>query len=242
MFPGAGTSLYVYARAYLLYRMKSNRAGVGVGVGSLIFIFQMKIPVAHGRRIWYNAAMKPLALIAAALLATFVAAVSLPPPVYADLETVTNVPFAAAPDAAGRLVLSLSCLATPSNNVEASFGEDADHDGALALGEIAFTVGWDCGAWFVRQGCDSVRFEEPSASSAAVKTLSFTLRHGADGSPRRLSADADGTPAFVARAAPPAWLNVRRCSFMRLAGRGLPAHGETFAVRAAPDAIAIRYR
>ncbi len=192
---------------------------------------------------WYNVGqMKRVVPILALCLSAVAEAVCLPPPGYADMETVTNVPFYVQPDAAGRLVLSLSCLATPSNNVEASFGEDADHDGALALGEIAFTVGWDCGAWFVRQGCDGVRVEEPSASPSAVKTLSFTLRHGADGVPRGLEATADGAPAFATLAAPPAWLDVGRCSLIRLAGRGLPGHGETFDVRATPDAIVIRFR
>lgn len=191
---------------------------------------------------WYNVGqMKRVVPILALCLSAVAEAVCLPPPGYADMETVTNVPFYVQPDAAGRLVLSLSCLATPSNNVEASFGEDLDRDGTLALGEVAFTVGWDCGAWFVRQGCDGVRVEEPSAP-AAVKTLSFTLRHGADGTPRRLDAESGGVPAFAALAVPPVWLNVGRCSLMRLVGRGLPGHGETFAVRTVPDAIAIRFR
>ena len=193
--------------------------------------------------IWYNGAqMKRLPIFSAVAFALSASGVSLPPPALADLETVTNAPFALRPDSAGRLSLSLACLATPSNNVEASFGEDADHDGVLALGEIAFTIGWDCGAWFVRQGCDGVRVEEPSAGGADVKTLSLALRFGADGSPRRLDSSADGAPAFAALAVPPAWLNVRPCSALRLVGRGLPGHGETFAVRASSDAIAIRYR
>ena len=199
-------------------------------------------PLARGLWVWYNGRMKCLLAIAALLAPLLACGLSLPPPAYADMETVTNFPFSVQPDSAGRLVLSLSCLATPSNNVEASFDEDADRDGTLALGEIAFTVGWDCGAWFVRQGCDGARVEEPSASPSAVKTLFFTLRHGAGGVPRGLEATVDGVPAFATLAAPPAWLDLGLCSLMRLAGRGLPDHGETFTVRATPDAIVIRFR
>ena len=56
---------------------------------------------------------------------------ALPPAVHADTETVTNVPFATALDAAGRLSFDLACRATPSNNVEVAFGTDANGDGAV---------------------------------------------------------------------------------------------------------------
>ena len=171
------------------------------------------------------------------------ATLSLPPVEYADTETSTNIPFAVGAEGAGRFTLSLECLATPSNNVEAAFGCDADHDGILGLGEIAFTVGWDCGAWFVRQGCDGFRIEEQPVSTNAVKMVSLNLRFGASGQPRRLEAVADGQPLFPALATtPPEWLNVRRCDLIRLTGRGLDSHGESFDVRTTSDAIAIRFR
>ena len=171
------------------------------------------------------------------------ATLSLPPVEYADTETSTNIPFAVGAEGAGRFTLSLECLATPSNNVEAAFGCDADHDGILDLGEIAFTVGWDCGAWFVRQGCDGFRIEEQPVSTNAVKMVSLNLRFGASGQPRRLEAVADGQPLFPALATtPPEWLNVRRCDLIRLTGRGLDSHGESFDVRTTSDAIAIRFR
>ena len=170
-------------------------------------------------------------------------ALTLPPVVHFDTETSTNMPFAIGSSGAGRFTLSLSCLATPSNNVEASFGYDSNLDGVLDLGEITFTVGWDCGAWFLRQGCDGIRFEEPCASTNDMKALSMNLRFGASGQPRRLEAAADGQPIFSAIAAPlPEWLNIRRCNRLRLTGRGLDGHGESFEVGATIDAIAIRYR
>lgn len=78
----------------------------------------------------------------------------LPPAVHADTETVTNVPFATALDVAGCLSFGLVCRATPSNNVEVAFGRDSDGNGMLDVGEEDCIVGWDCGAWFVREGAD----------------------------------------------------------------------------------------
>ena len=72
---------------------------------------------------------------------------TLPPVVHYDTETSTNMPFAIDSSGAGRFTLSLSCIATPSNNVEAAFGYDTNLDGILDLGEMAFTIGWDCGAF-----------------------------------------------------------------------------------------------
>ena len=181
-----------------------------------------------------------LAIVVA--LSSVHAALTLPPVVHFDTETSTNVTFAVGASGAGRFTLSLECLATPSNNVEAAFGRDADHDGVLGLGEIAFTVGWDCGAWFLRQGCDGVRIEEPSSSTNAVKALSLRLRFGASGPPRRLEAMADGQIVFASLAAPPEWLDVRPCDLMRLTGRGLDSHGESFEAGTTADAIAIRFR
>ena len=170
-------------------------------------------------------------------------ALTLPPAQYADTETSTNMPFAIGSSGAGRFTLSLSCLATPSNNVEASFGIDTNLDGILDLGEMAFMVGWDCGAWFVRQGCDGIRIEETCASTNDMMTLSMNLRFGSSGQPRRLEATADGQLIFSTLAvAPPEWLNIRRCNRLRLTGRGLDGHGESFEVGTTIDAIAIRYR
>ena len=74
-------------------------------------------------------------------------ALTLPPVVHFDTETTTNIPYAVAESGAGRFTLSLSCIATPSNNVEAAFGYDSNLDGVLDLGEMSFTIGWDCGAF-----------------------------------------------------------------------------------------------
>ena len=149
---------------------------------------------------------------------------ALPPAVHADMETVTNVPFAVALDAAGRLSFDLVCRATPSNNVEVAFGRDADGNGRLDVGEEGCLVGWDCGAWFVREGADGEALtavpERPPADG--VRTLAWRLRVDADGAPSRLDARADGDAVFAALAdAPPAWLHSPSWDVVRLTGRGI---------------------
>ena len=75
-----------------------------------------------------------------------------------------------------------------------------------------------------------------------MKALSMNLRFGASGPPRRLEAMADGQGAFTPLVVPPEWLDVRPCDLIRLTGRGLDSHGESFDARTTADAIAIRFR
>ncbi len=77
---------------------------------------------------------------------------ALPPAIHTDTEMTTNVPFVAVLDAVGRFALTLSCHATPSNNVEVAFGTDRNVNGVLELEETERVIGWDCGSWFSRKG------------------------------------------------------------------------------------------
>ena len=164
---------------------------------------------------------------------------ALPPAVHADTETVTNVPFATALDAAGRLSFDLVCRATPSNNVEVAFGTDANGNGVLEPEETDRVVGWDCGSWFTRKGADGAcqmengEWEIENGVEPEVRTLSWRVRVRTDGTPFRLEATADGSPAFadlpLESTYSPSW------SLPRLTGRGLDASLETFSVSATPD-------
>ena len=117
-------------------------------------------------------------LIAASVWGRAAVPTALPPDVHADTETATNVPFAVALDVAGRLSFDLVCRATPSNNVEVAFGRDADGNGRLDVGEEGCLVGWDCGAWFVREGADGEPLAAVPEQSPAdgVRTLAWRLR------------------------------------------------------------------
>lgn len=163
---------------------------------------------------------------------------ALPPAVHADTETVTNVPFATALDVAGRLSFGLVCRATPSNNVEVAFGRDADGNGMLDVGEEDCIVGWDCGAWFVREGADgeALTVVPDQSPTGDVRTLSWRLRVDADGAPSRLDARADGDAVFGALAgAPPAWLHSPSWDVVRLTGRGIDAPLGSFSAAVTPD-------
>lgn len=164
---------------------------------------------------------------------------SLPPAIHADTEVSTNVPFTATLDAAGRFAFDLSCRATPSNNVEVAFGTDANGNGVLEPEETDRVVGWDCGSWFTRKGADGAcqmengEWKIENGVEPEVRTLSWRVRVGADGTPSRFEATADGSPAFAERSLEsiyrPSW------NLLRLTGRGLDASLETFSVSATPD-------
>lgn len=163
---------------------------------------------------------------------------ALPPAVHADTETVTNVPFATALDVAGRLSFGLVCRATPSNNVEVAFGRDSDGNGMLDVGEEDCLVGWDCGAWFVREGADgeALTVVPDQSPTGDVRTLSWRLRVGADGTPSRLDARTDGATVFGTLAdAPPAWLHSPSWDVVRLTGRGIDVPLGSFSVAVTPD-------
>ena len=167
------------------------------------------------------------------------APVSLPPAVHADTEVSTNVPFTAALDAAGRFAFDLSCRATPSNNVEVAFGTDANGNGVLEPEETDRVVGWDCGSWFTRKGADGAcqmengEWKIENGVEPEVRTLSWRVRVGADGTPSRFEATADGTLVFadlpLESTYSPSW------NLLRLTGRGLDASLEAFTVSVTPD-------
>ena len=188
--------------------------------------------------------MPKMTILLAAALSALVAAgapsrAALPPVTHADTEVSTNVPFTAALDAAGRFAFDLSCRATPSNNVEVAFGTDANGNGVLEPEETDHVVGWDCGSWFTRKGADGAcqmengEWKIENGVEPEVRTLSWRVRVGADGTPSRFEATADGLPAFAERSLEsiyrPSW------NLLRLTGRGLDASLETFSVSATPD-------
>ena len=164
---------------------------------------------------------------------------ALPPAVHADTETVTNVPFATALDAAGRLSFDLVCRATPSNNVEVAFGTDANGNGVLEPEETDRVVGWDCGSWFTRTGADGAcqmengEWKMENGGGPELRILSWRVGVVADGTPSRFEATADGSPAFadlpLESTYSPSW------NLLRLTGRGLDASLEAFTVSVTPD-------
>lgn len=164
----------------------------------------------------------------------------LPSPVFADSETTTNVPFNAFLDVAGRFSFTLSCRATPSNNVEVAFGTDTNANGVLDPEETDRVVGWDCGSWFTRRRADGRCVTASTTSPDAIRTLSWNLKTGMNGRPSRISAQADGMEVFsdlpLDAVYSPSW------NMLRLTGRGLDASLENFSVVVRPDGTAVIMR
>ena len=164
----------------------------------------------------------------------------LPPVVHDDTETATNVSFAAWQDCAGKFNFSLTCRTTPTNNVQVSFGTDADGDGVLSLAESDLVAGWDCGAWFVQEGFDGGRVES-AAGSGDLRTLAFTVGLNArTSSPVSVTATVDGASVFTGLA--PSMFYRRSWNMMRLTGRGLDGSSELLEVRVVPGSLSVFLR
>ena len=89
-----------------------------------------------------------LALLPMAALAVTVE--TLPPSEFADTEVSTNIAFVVDRSMMTRIEFTVALDATPTNNVEVAIGTDGNGDGNLSVEEAAYTFGYDCGKWFVR--------------------------------------------------------------------------------------------
>ena len=127
--------------------------------------------------VWYNSSVKLIlaivAMLSACVSANAVDATlhSCPPP---DTEFETNL-VADVWDSFDRIMgIRFEFNASPSNNVQAAFGVDENHDGVLSFEESEFTVGWDCGVWFVSGYGEE--FVEPAAGQLGRKSFSWCAR------------------------------------------------------------------
>ena len=114
----------------------------------------------------------------------------LPPWEMADTEVSTNCPFAFEKTNVKHLRIGLDCIGTPSNNVQVAFGRDANTNGVLEVCETGFAVGWDCGAWVLRDSGTN-EWCAASVTTNAQKSLAFDLGV-ARAKPRRVSATENG--------------------------------------------------
>ena len=69
---------------------------------------------------------------------------------WADTESSINVAITNWPGLGRHIYLTLSAMATPSNNVQIAFGKDTDADGDLVPEETMLCIGVDCGEPFIR--------------------------------------------------------------------------------------------
>ena len=178
----------------------------------------------------------PLLLLCAAVHAAEVQLPPAPPPAFADTESVTNAALGGAVATARLLRCTVELTATPSNNVEVAFGRDADGDGALAEGEAAMRLSWDCGAWFLESGTN--RFEAAVAEPPSPARFELSLRVDERGAPVVWSCGAfTNLPVR-----PPAWLFSRGWDVVRLSVRGFGPRDESVSVRFDADASVLILR
>ena len=181
--------------------------------------------------------LSAILLSCAAQAATHVA---LPPVQYADTETCTNVPFMMGANGRHTFRFALSFAGTPSNNVEVALGVDANSDGMLSAGETELVVGWDCGRWFLWDFATGTRHWSETCGGGTHR-LDWTAALDATNAATRIADVFDGTRPFAAlTAALPPWLHNPNWNILRLTGRGVGEHDETFLL--APDGTILRYR
>lgn len=131
-----------------------------------------------------------------------------------DTEVTTNLPLRIA---GNRQALALELAAFPSNNLEVALGMDADGDGALDAEEESCVLGWDCGAWFVRDSATGG--ESRMEKDAGERKLRVQFDFAADGSLRTLQTAEDSTARFV-RWNPPRTLAAKQTNLIRVTARG----------------------
>ena len=184
------------------------------------------------------AALSGLGVAAADMLS----AGPLAPSAFADTEAATNAPLSFAASPVRRLSFSLVLAATPSNNVQVSFGRDADADGLLGSLEAGLAVGWDCGKWVLCGDGSTARIVAMPVGTNAVKRLEWDLRI-ANGRPKSLSVRENGIPVdFGLGESLPPWLFSREWNAFRLCVRGMDRPDERFRAAAEVAGVFVRIR
>ena len=162
---------------------------------------------------------------------------------YADTEVSTNVCLVvtqelSAGDNRRFFDVSLSPMATPTNNVEIAFGVDTNEDGVLGCRERDFVLGWDCGAWFWRDRLAKVetRFGEGIAGGVA-RTLTWRVKVDGDHLPRSFAAT-EGRTTLVTGAATVAMFSPQ-WNMARVVARGGVVSNERISVKMSRNAMRV---
>ena len=162
---------------------------------------------------------------------------------FVDTEVSTNVPAPACGVDPHRTGFSLEFAGSPSNAVEVAFGIDANSDSALTPDEAHLVIGWECGAWFIRNENGGNVITEPATVATGSQTLHVSMRAGRDGRISSFLARSGNTPLFAGlTSAPPPWLHNCTWNLCRLTARGVDVHNASFHVSATPDGMSFIFR
>ena len=174
-------------------------------------------------------------LVTAIALAAFSSTVTtapLPQSDFADSGASTNIAFAVS-SMPGVVTFSLEFAPSPTNNVEITFGVDADSNGDLSDDEERLSIGWDCGSWFMRKGENAEdEYSYTATADGTAKVLSWKMTTMRGGVPSRLVATVDGTAVFSELSAnPPRWLYDTSWNLARVVVRGAGVEGSVAPVK-----------
>ena len=133
-------------------------------------------------------AMKPRIFLLVVCVATFAYAKAMTPAqlaeaVFVDTEVSTNTPPPTCEGDPHHVSFTLEFTGTPSNAVEIAFGIDVNSDGALTPNEAKLVIGWECGAWVIRNENNGVTVADSATNATGAQTLQVTMRVGRDGLP-----------------------------------------------------------
>mgnify|MGYP003291515615 CR=1 FL=1 len=166
----------------------------------------------------------------------------LPPSDFADTEVTTNFPAAFGTND-NHFLFSLVFDSTPSNNVQAAFGCDADSDGILSAEETDLIVGWDCGRWRIDGPGVGSSLERSPVTADASKVLSWNLCTRFCRIPRTLELKENGVDVLPElSSAPCVWFYNPDWNLVRLTARGLDDPDARFAVRMDNDGFKLIVR
>ena len=191
--------------------------------------------IIHGMKSWILLfVILPLALSARPLVVP-----TLPESGFADTESSTNIVFDASDVYLGEFDIRLAANATASNNVQIAFGIDANENGALEPIETEVVLGWDSGAWFLKDECADWFRHWPM--EAGTRELSYGLRIISQKA-RRLEVFDDATlfdaevPDIPKSLFNPAW------NLLRVTSRGKALRDESVALKLTRSGILLEIR
>ena len=146
---------------------------------------------------------------------------------YLDTEVVTNVNLHMDRFDMREMELCIQLNGTATNDLEVSFGVDANKNDVLDVNEIETSYGWRAGKYLVENVSGWKRLEEASTNKMC-RGMSLFLGTGLDGVCNRFRVMCDGRAAFARLATKPieSWLFRKRWDMLRIVRRGVGCTNE----------------
>jgi hypothetical protein len=178
-----------------------------------------------------------LFLACSAFAITKVRVPTLPQSEWADTEVMTNVTINLSNSRTFSWRLEMD--ASPTNNVLIALGKDTNSDGELTPSEWTITLGWDCGAWFIRY--EPTGWTRKIAADSGHHTLDCALRVNKNDQPSTLTFTENGRTLLELTAADlPVELFDRTWNRLAVIRRGLDSTNERATLRIEPNGFIFR--